>query len=74
MDLPKELEFDYLYKPRISIFGAVRKIREQRWNMVKKQVQYNFIYDYFERWAYKSSFDRFLDKDDMQDEEFDELT
>lgn len=23
-------------KPRVSVFGAVRKMREQRWNMVKK--------------------------------------
>jgi hypothetical protein len=25
-------------KARVSIFGAVRKMREQRWNMVKKKV------------------------------------
>ena len=26
---------DGLLKPRISIFGTVRKLREQRWSMVK---------------------------------------
>lgn len=35
-----------LMKPRISVFGTVRRLREQRWSMVKKQVQYGFIYDY----------------------------
>ena len=27
-------------QPRISVFGTVRKLREQRWNMVKKPSQY----------------------------------
>ena len=35
---------------RLSIFGAVRKIREQRMQMVKKECQYMFIYSYMERW------------------------
>jgi protein tyrosine phosphatase len=35
----------------ISIFGTVRRLREQRWNMVKKQVQYEFIYKHMVRWA-----------------------
>lgn len=26
---------DGLLKPRLSIFGTVRKLREQRWSMVK---------------------------------------
>ena len=53
------IEDDYplFRKPRISVFGAVRKMREQRWNMVKKQVQYSFIYDYLERWVRKNYFD-----------------
>lgn len=37
-----------LMKPRISVFGTVRRLREQRWSMVKKQVQYAFIYDFCE--------------------------
>ena len=37
-----------LMKPRISVFGTVRRLREQRWSMVKKQVQYGFIYDFCE--------------------------
>lgn len=53
-----------LRKPRISVFGAVRKMREQRWNMVKKQVQYSFIYDYLERWVRKNYFDMLLSNKD----------
>lgn len=44
-------------RPRISVFGAVRKMREQRWNMVKKNVQYSFVYLYMERWVRKNQFD-----------------
>ncbi len=44
---------------RISVFGCVRKIREQRMRMVKKFEQYTFIYSYLERWlaANESLFD-----------------
>lgn len=38
---------------RISVFGSVRKIREQRWNMVKNKAQYAFIYEYLEHWVKK---------------------
>lgn len=52
-------------KPRVSVFGAVRKMREQRWNMVKKQVQYIFIYEYIDRWIRKNYIDLILfNKDD----------
>ena len=55
-------------RPRVSVFGAVRKMREQRWNMVKKQVQYVFIYDYLERWIRKNMIDLILfNKDDFGD-------
>ncbi len=55
-------------KPRVSVFGAVRKMREQRWNMVKKQIQYIFIYDYLERWIRKNMIDLILfNKDDFGD-------
>jgi len=37
-------------KPRISIFGSVRRLREQRWSMVKIQSQYNFIYHFIDYW------------------------
>lgn len=44
------IEKDYddmnLFVPRISVFGAVRKMREQRWSLVKKPKQYQFIYEY----------------------------
>ena len=31
---------------RISIFSAVRRIREQRWDLVKNQDQYKYIYSF----------------------------
>lgn len=43
-------------------------MREQRWNMVKKQVQYSFIYDYIERWVKKHHFDLFLMNKDEKDD------
>jgi protein tyrosine phosphatase len=39
---------------RISVFGCVRKLREQRMRMVKKFEQYSFIYSYLERWLTKN--------------------
>lgn len=39
-------------------------MREQRWNMVKKLVQYSFIYEYVERWVRKNRFDIDLDNGD----------
>lgn len=61
-------DYPYSRKARVSVFGAVRKMREQRWNMVKKQVQYCFIYDYIERWVRKNYIDLFLfNKDDFAD-------
>lgn len=36
--------------PRISIFGTVRRLREQRWGMVQTKEQYEFLYRYTERW------------------------
>ncbi len=35
---PIENDYKSLTKPRISVFGTVRRLREQRWSMVKKQV------------------------------------
>ena len=35
---------------RVSIFGCVRKLREQRMLMVKKLCQYKFLYFYINRW------------------------
>ena len=35
---------------RLSVFGCVRKLREQRMKMVKKFEQYSFLYSYLERW------------------------
>lgn len=33
-------------EPRISIFGVVRRLREQRYCMVQSISQYEFIYEY----------------------------
>ena len=33
-------------QPRISIFGVVRRLREQRYHMVQSVSQYEFIYEY----------------------------
>eukprot|EP00828_Plagiopyla_frontata_P041596 TRINITY_DN5977_c0_g1_i2.p1 TRINITY_DN5977_c0_g1~~TRINITY_DN5977_c0_g1_i2.p1 ORF type:complete len:209 (-),score=23.37 TRINITY_DN5977_c0_g1_i2:3-629(-) len=53
-DLIKDLnenlqDIDYYIKYKISIFGAVRRLREQRWGMVNSQEQYSYIYKFFER-------------------------
>ena len=37
-------------EPRISIFGTVRRLREQRYQMVQGEIQYNFIYDFMLYW------------------------
>ena len=59
-------DYPTLNKPRLSVFGAVRKMREQRWNMVKKSAQYVFIYGYLERWVRKNIIDlNFFNKDDF---------
>lgn len=39
-----------LIEPRVSIFGSVRRLREQRCYMVKKQSQYVFLYTYMGLW------------------------
>jgi protein tyrosine phosphatase len=37
-------------KERISIFGTVRRLREQRWNLVKTADQYKYIYSFVGEW------------------------
>lgn len=39
---------------RVSVFGCIRKIREQRMNMVKTKDQYAFVYKYVQRWVNKN--------------------
>ena len=41
---------EQLIEPRVSIFGTVRRLREQRCYMVKKQSQYVFLYRYMDLW------------------------
>ena len=43
LDNPSE---DEANGPRISIFGVVRRLREQRYCMVQTSSQYEFIYQY----------------------------
>ena len=38
---------------KISIFECVRKLREQRWSMVRSAGQYQYLYDYTEKEANK---------------------
>ena len=40
-------------KPRFSVFGTVRRIKEQRFGMVKTQKQYEFLYAYIENYLKK---------------------
>ncbi|CAG9323862.1 unnamed protein product [Blepharisma stoltei] len=47
--LEKEAE-DETTEPRVSIFGVVRRLREQRWGMVATVKQYKFIYKFMEYW------------------------
>ncbi|CAG9327334.1 unnamed protein product [Blepharisma stoltei] len=55
--------YDLDTDPTLSIFGTVRKLREQRWGMVATAKQYKFMYKFMEYWiasflAYKSQFKR----------------
>jgi protein tyrosine phosphatase len=45
-----ETQFSTKETPSLSIFGTVRKIREQRWGLVKNPEQYEFIYSFMEYW------------------------
>ena len=36
--------------PRVSVFGTVRRLREQRWGLVQTKEQYTFMYHYMESW------------------------
>jgi protein tyrosine phosphatase len=42
---------------RVSVFGTVRRLREQRWGMVRNFKQYKFMYKFMEYWitAYLAS-------------------
>eukprot|EP00347_Sterkiella_histriomuscorum_P023299 403335178 len=44
---PEEKE---IIEPRVSVFGVVRRLREQRFCMVQVNVQYEFIYQYIRQW------------------------
>ena len=39
--------------PRVSVFGTVRRLREQRWGLVQTKEQYIFLYHYMEYWISK---------------------
>ena len=40
----------FAQKPKLSVFGVVRRLREQRYLMVQTQSQYEFIYEYILQW------------------------
>ena len=39
------------FNPRVSVFGTVRRLREQRWKMVQTKNQYDFLYKFMEQWT-----------------------
>jgi len=47
--IKKELSGEEV-QPCVSVFGTVRKMREQRWGMVACLKQYKFLYKYMEYW------------------------
>ena len=51
----EELE---VVEPRISVFGVVRRLREQRYCMVQVQTQYEFIYEYINQWIKEKGYIR----------------
>jgi receptor-type tyrosine-protein phosphatase gamma len=51
----EELE---IVDPRISVFGVVRRLREQRYCMVQVQTQYEFIYEYINLWIRDKGYQR----------------
>jgi len=75
------IEQDYdsmnLFVPRISVFGAARKMREQRWSLVKKPKQYHFIYQYLHNFVNKKYFDEVIsihsEDQDIKDDELKQL-
>lgn len=44
------LESDGTSKERVSVFGIVRRLREQRWNLVKTTDQYKYVYHFLREW------------------------
>lgn len=40
--------------PKLSIFGTVRRLREQRYNMCKEAEQYYFLYRYMTEWIQRN--------------------
>ena len=48
----------FAHEPRISIFGVVRRLREQRLSMVQSQSQYEFIYEYLNQWLIDNNLDK----------------
>jgi len=44
---------------RVSVFGCVRKLREQRLLMVKEKEQYSFLYWFLQKWISTNILDQF---------------
>ncbi|CDW79453.1 protein tyrosine phosphatase [Stylonychia lemnae] len=49
-------QYNSLSQPRISVFGVVRRLREQRYCMVQVLSQYEFIYEYIDQWLSQTNF------------------
>ena len=41
----------YGSEERVSVFAIVRRLREQRWNLVKNVEQYKYIYSFIREWV-----------------------
>jgi protein tyrosine phosphatase len=40
---------------RVSVFGAVRRVREQRWTLVKNIEQYRYVYGFTAEWVKRNA-------------------
>ena len=50
------MEEKEVIEPRVSAFGVVRRLREQRYCMVQVMTQYEFIYEYVNQWIQDRGF------------------
>ena len=62
---------DEIVEPTLSVFGVVRRLREQRYCMVQATSQYEFIYEYILQWLKSKGFNQekwheLLDKKTLQ--------
>ncbi|TNV79490.1 hypothetical protein FGO68_gene17336 [Halteria grandinella] len=58
-----------LADPMISIFGVVRRLREQRWNSVRNHAQYRYIYTFIQQWLKLYYQDQSQKQDEQQSQQ-----